>query len=139
MYATSCVRNNPIFRRIAQAEDQKRAKAADEAIAKSPVLQELDHLCTKEIPLFAGFEANGRFTSYPQKTALHYYYRSPAAYSSVKQFYVKYFANSGWTLTLQDEDTWGPDRLQFKKDTYRVTLNHGGLGDADYAIDCDKL
>jgi len=139
MCLTACVRNNPLFRKVAQAEDRKRAKAADEAIAKSRALQELDHLCTKEIPLFEGFVPNGRFASPPQKTALHYYYRSSATYSVVKSFYVNYFSQHEWTLARQKENSWGPDELEFSKRPYRIIISHGGLGDADYAMDCDKL
>jgi hypothetical protein len=49
------------------------------------------------------------------------------------------FRRNGWTLTRQKENSWGPDELEFAKQPYRITISHGGLGDADYAIGCDKL
>lgn len=133
------MRSNPIFRKLAENEDAKRIKHTDEEVAKSPELQELDHLCTKEIPLFEGFVPNGRFAGPTWTTSLTYFYRSPAAYARVKAFYVSYFSQDGWTLTQQKENSWGPDELEFKKPTYRIIISHGGLGDADYAMDCDKL
>jgi hypothetical protein len=42
-------------------------------------------------------------------------------------------------LARQKEDGWGPDELEFAKQFYRITISHGGLGDADYAIGCTKL
>jgi hypothetical protein len=134
-----CIRSNPVFRKLAEREDARRMKQTDEDVAKSPELQELDHLCTKEIPVFTGFVPNGRFASPTWKTSLHYYYRSSAAYSSVKTFYINYFSQNGWTLTRQKENSWGPDELEFARQPYRIIISHGGLGDADYALDCDKL
>ena len=124
---------------MAEREDARRTKYTDDAIAKSPGLQELDRLCTKQIPIFTGFIPRGRFAGPPEKTSLHYYYRSPAEYSVVKPFYLDYFSQNGWTLTHQKENGWGPDTLEFKKSPYRIIISHGGLGDADYAMDCDKL
>jgi len=133
------VRSNPIFRKLAEKEEAKRIKHTDEEVAKSPELQELDGLCTKEIPLFDGFVPNGRFAGPTSTTSLTYFYRSPAAYARVKAFYVSYFSQNGWMLTRQKENSWGPDELEFKKANYRIIISHGGLGDADYAMDCDKL
>lgn len=135
---TGCVRNNPVFRKLAEDEDAKRIKWSNEQIAKRPDLQELDSLCTKTIPLFAGFVANSRFAGPTQKTSLTYYYRSSAEYAQVKSFYIDYFSSNGWLLTRQHEEGWGPDGLEFAKQPYRIIISHGGLGDADYAIDCIK-
>ena len=134
-----CVRSNPLFRKLAEKEDAKRIKRTDEDVAKSSELQELDRLCTKEIPLFDGFVPNGRFAGPTWTTSLSYYYRSSAAYARVKAFYVNYFSQNGWTLTRQKENSWGPDELEFAKQPYRLIISHGGLGDADYAVGCDKL
>jgi hypothetical protein len=134
-----CVRNNPLFRKLAEREDAKRIKQTDNDVAKSPELQELDHLCTKEIPVFADFVPNGRIAGPTWTTSLYYYYRSPAAYGRVKAFYVNYFSQNGWTLTRQKENSWGPDELEFAKQPYRIIISHGGLGVADYALSCDKL
>ena len=135
-----CVRSNPIFRKLAEKEDAKQIKRTDEEVAKSPELQDLDRLCTKEIPMFNGFVPKGRFAGPHWKTSLTYFYRSPAAYSRVKAFYVSYFSQNGWTLVRQKENSWGSDELEFKKQTYRIIISHGGLGEgADYAIGCDKL
>jgi hypothetical protein len=139
IFLSGCVRSNPVFRKWAESEDAKRIKQTDDDVAKSFELQELDHLCTKEIPLFAGFVPNGRFAGPTWKTSLSYFYRSPAAYPHVKAFYVNYFSQNGWTLTRQKENTWGPDELEFAKQPYRIIISHGGLGDADYALGCDKL
>ena len=133
-----CVRNNPVFRKLAEHEDAKRIKHTDEEVAKSPELQEIDRLCTKTIPLFGGFIPNGRFAGPTGKTELYYFYRSPAAYAQVKPFYLDYFSKNGWTLTRQKENGWGPDELEFAKQPYRIIISHGGLGDADYALSCEK-
>jgi hypothetical protein len=134
-----CIRSNPVFRKLAEREDARRIKQTEEDVVKSPELQELDHLCTKEIPVFTGFVPNGRFAGPTRTTSLTYFYRSPAAYARVKAFYVDYFSQSGWTLTRQKENGGGPDELEFKKTPYRIVISHGGLDAADYSMDCDKL
>ena len=134
-----CVRSNPVFRKLAEKEDAKQIKRTDEKVAKSPELQDLDRLCTKEIPLFDGFILRGRFARSPLTTSLTYFYRSSASYSRVKAFYSSYFSQNGWTLVRQKENSWGPDELEFKKLTYKIIISHGGLGEADYAIGCHKL
>lgn len=135
VFFTGCVRNNPIFRKLAEREDARRIKWTDEQIAKSPELQELDHLCTKTIPVFAGFELKSRFAA-PSKKFLTYHYHSSAQFDQVKSFYIDYFSSNGWCLTRQHEHGWGPDQLEFAKQPYRVVLSHGGLG--AYAFDCIK-
>jgi len=137
--SSGCIRSSPLFRKLAEREDAKRIKYTDEAVAKSPGLQELDHLCAKQIPIFTGFVPRGRYAGPTTKTSLIYFYRSSADYSVVKPFYLDYFSRNGWTLTRQKENGWGPDTLEFKKPPYRIIISHGGLGDADYAMDCDKL
>jgi len=135
---SGCIRQNPLFRKIAEREDAKRIKYTDEAVAKSPELQELDRLCTKQIPLFTGFSPNGRFAGPTTKIELYYFYRSSATYAQVKTFYVNYFSQNGWTLTRQKEDGWGPSEFEFAKQPHKIIISHGGLGDADYAISCEK-
>jgi hypothetical protein len=121
-----CVRSNPVFRKLAEKEDARRIKQTDEDVAKSPELQELDHLCTKEIPVFTGFTPKSRFAGSTRTTLLTYFYRSAVPYPPVKTFYVNYFSQNGWTLTRQKENSWGPDELEFAKHPYRITISHGG-------------
>jgi len=137
VFFTGCVRNNPLFRKLAEREDAKRIKWTDEQIAKSPELQELDHLCTKTIPLFAGFVLKSRFAGPTWKTSITYHYHSSAQFAQVKSFYTEYFSSNGWSLTRQHEHGWGPDELEFAKQPYRIIISHGGLG--DYAFDCIKM
>ena len=136
---TGCIRSNPAFRKLAESEDAKRIKWSDEQIAKSPDLQELDQLCTKTIPLFVGFVPKSRFAGPTGKTSISYYYRSSAEFAQVKSFYSDYFSRNGWMLARQKEDGWGPDELEFAKKPYRIIISHGGLGEADYAIDCKRM
>jgi hypothetical protein len=58
----------------------------------------------------------------------------------VKQFYIDYFAQNGWKLTKQKEGGWGPSEIEFRRDSYRVSIYGMGTGQGEkYDIVCAKL
>jgi hypothetical protein len=120
-------RNTPVFRKLAEEEGRKSAKYTEEALQKSPDLQELDRLCTQDVPTYEGF------------TLISYFFDSAADYRQVKPFYLDYFARNGWKMTNEYDGDWGSKSVEFRRGYYRVILYHRGMGDAEYGFHCEKL
>ncbi|HEV2799788.1 MAG TPA: hypothetical protein VGW12_04780 [Pyrinomonadaceae bacterium] len=140
LYLTGCnPRNTPIFRKMAEGQEKRSAEYTEEALKKSPSLQELDRLCTKEIPLFEGFVLLSKSASSHRSTFLSYFYDSGADYRKVKSFYIDYFAKNGWQLTEEKDGGWGQRKVEFRKGNYKIIVSHGGMENAEYAFDCEKL
>lgn len=138
-WLTGCIRDTPLFRQWAEHEEQKSAKYTEEALKKSPDLQELDRLCTKEIPTYEGFALSLKRAGSPKSTYLSYFFDSDADYQKVKSFYLDYFARNEWKLTDEYNGGWGPKSAEFRKGNYMVILYHKGMGDAEYALHCEML
>jgi len=134
-------RNTLIFRKLAEQEDQKLTKYTEEALKNSPGLQELDLICSNELPLFYGFVLRSKIAGPVRYTSLSYAYdyNSGADYQKVKGFYLDYFARNGWQLVDEYNGGWGPKSVKFRKNRYKVVISHGAMGDVEYAIDCEKL
>jgi hypothetical protein len=135
-------RNLPAFKRAAEEQERKMVKYTDEALKESPVLQELDRLCTKDIPLPDGFRLVSR-TGTPKKRNpyLSYHYYSGAGYKGIKSFYDTYFSQNGWRVTENREGGWGPPwHAVFRKDNYLVAVTYGGKGkEVNYSLFCQKV
>src|SRR6266436_5095862 len=80
----------PGFSRLAKQEEERETKETEEAIKKSPELQELDHLCTKEIPRPDDFALVKKFNGSQSVIFVGYGYSSQSKYEEVKTFYMKY-------------------------------------------------
>ena len=133
--------NLPGIREIAEQWDKKAEQYTEELIGESPVFQELNHLCTEEIPLFEGFKFVSRNAiQNPKRKFLTYFYFSEAKHHEVKMFYLDYFTKSEWQIIEQEDSGWGSIKLEVKRNNYRVILFHKGLGDkANYAFHCEKI
>jgi hypothetical protein len=135
-------RNLPVFKRAAEAQERKMVKYTDEAVKVSPVLQELDRLCTKEIPVPAGFRLESRTGTHETKNPyLSYHYYSKADYKAIKSLYENYFSQKGWRVIENRDGGWGPPWLAvFRKETYKVAVQYGGMGDeVNYSLFCQKI
>jgi hypothetical protein len=139
IWLAGCVRDTALFRKWAEHEDKKLVVYTEEALKKSPDLQELDRICTKEVPTFEGFVLRVKRASPPKSTYLTYFFDSGADYRKVKSFYLDYFARNGWKLTDEYDGNWGSKSAEFRKGNYRVILYHKGMGDAEYAFHCEML
>jgi len=130
----------PVLKEEARRQDERITRETDEAIKKSPKLQELNRLCTEKIPRPTGFELVNKDRDYHEETFVSYGYRSVMDYQSVKRFYLDYFAQNEWELTKQKDDGWGPSMIEFRKDSYRVAIYDMGTGKGEnFAIVCGKL
>jgi hypothetical protein len=119
----------PVLKEEARRQDQRITRETDEAIKKSP-----------KLPRPSGFELVNKDRDYNEETFLSYGYRSALDYQSVKQFYIDYFAQNGWKLTKQKEGGWGPSEIEFRRDSYRVSIYGMGTGQGEkYDIVCAKL
>jgi hypothetical protein len=129
----------PGLKRIAKQQDERITRETVEAIKKSPALQELDHLCTKQIPLPAGFVLLNMSRDFNRETFLDYGYRSNTDYKSVKRFYSEYFSQQGWRVASEKGSGWGPPYVEYMKDRFKVKVYDMGTGDGvNYAIVCKK-
>lgn len=129
----------PILKEEARRQDERITRETEEAIKKSSKLQELNQLCTERIPKPTGFELLYKDRDYHQETFLSYSYRSALDYQSVKRFYLDYFAQNGWELKKEKDDGWGPNEIEFHKDSYRVKIYDKEWGGETYSILCRKL
>jgi len=133
-------RGLPGFRQIAKQEEERETKETEEAIKKSPVLQELDRLCTMEIPRPDGFVLVKKFRGFHSVIFVGYGYSSVSQYQEVKNFYMKYFPQHGWLLTKEENGGGGPVYVEFSKDSYKVEVDRlSGRDGTNYTITCEKL
>ena len=139
--ATGCnPRELPGFKQLAKREEQRITRETEEAIKKSPKLQELNRLCTEEIPRPDGFVPVSKSRDFNEETFLDYGYHSTLDYQKVKTFYINYFSQHGWQLTKQKDGGWGPSEIEFRKDSHRVTISDMGKGEGtNYFLGCAKL
>ena len=139
---TACnPRNNPLFRKAAKVSDERIAKQTEQALKESPVLQEIDRLCTQQIPLFDGFKLTRKMSWQSRNPFLSYDYVSAADYQKVRTFYKEYFLQNGWQLTKDQDGGWGPPwEARFKKDNYSISITYSGPGEeSNYGFFCQKL
>jgi hypothetical protein len=141
VYCTSCdPRGVPGFKQEAKRQDQRITRETEEAIRKSPALQELNRLCTEEIPRPDGFVLVKKSRDFHDEKFLSYGYHSTLDYQSVKRFYVDYFAQHGWKLNREKDDGWGPSEIEFRKDRYQVTISDVVRGkEINYFAVCERL
>lgn len=133
-------RRLPGFREEAKRQQERITRETEAAIEKSPRLQELNHLCTEQIPRPTDFVSVNKYMSLQEERFLGYGYRSPSDYESVKTFYVRSFAERGWQLTRQKDDGWGPREIEFRKNGFQVTIEDVVRGfEINYFVHCARL
>jgi hypothetical protein len=130
----------PGFKQEAKRQDERITRETDEAIRKSAGLQELDHLCTQEIPRPSKFALDRKYRDYNEEKFLGYGYQSDADYQSVKSFYLKYFNEHGWQIIKEKDGGWGPSEIEFGNERYRLTVYDKGKSEGGtYDVVCARL
>lgn len=133
-------RELPSIKQLGKREEQRITRETEEAIKRSPVFQEIDRLCTQEIPRPEGFVAVRKYKDLHGETFLGYGYHSKADFNSVKSFYVGYFAHHGWNFTKENKGEWGFPDIQFRNQKYEVIIYDAGQdGEINYFIHCERL
>jgi hypothetical protein len=134
-------RDTPIFRKLAKESDERIAKQTERDLKESPVLQEIDRLCTQQIPLFDGFKLTRRMSWQSRNPFLSYSYSSAADYRSVRSFYKDYFNRNAWQMTKDQDGGWGPPwEARFKNNDYSISITYFGSGEeSNYSVFCQKL
>ena len=123
VFLCSCdPRQLPGFQREAKRQDERITRETQEAIRNSPALQELDRLCTTEIPRPDGFVLGRMSRDFREQKFLVYGYRSDTDYRTVKNFYLNYFREHGWQLAEEKDGGWGPSKIAVRNDRYQVTV-----------------
>jgi hypothetical protein len=138
---TACdPRQLPGFKQEARRQEERITRETEEAIKKSPALQELDRLCAQEIPRPDGFIPVNKYGDLVEGRYLGYGYHSGIDYQGVKSFYLNYFTQHGWQLTKEKEAGWGPSEIEFRKNGYQVTVSDVVRGkEINYFLHCEKL
>ena len=130
----------PGLKQWAEYESARMTRETQEAIKKSPTFQELDRLCTKDIPLPSDFRVVALNRSRPGETYLSYSYHSDIKYEPLKAMYLEYFRGRGWRLAEQHDRGWGPPFIDFRNENYRFVITYFGPGSRDnYNFHCAKL
>jgi hypothetical protein len=133
-------RETPGFKRLAKQQEERITRKTEEAIKGSPKLQDLDRLCTKEIPRPEDFVPINKYKDLHGERFLGYGYHSKADFERVKNFYVKYFADHGWSLTRETIDGWGPSEIEFRNQQHKVIISDVVRGDRiNYFLHCERL
>lgn len=132
-------RKLPGFKEEAKRQEERITRETEEAIKKSPALQELARLCATEIPRPQGFVEKRKYRDYNEEKFVGYAYNAKIDYSSVKSFYLDYFTQHGWQITKQKDGGWGPSELEFSNGKYQVKIYDKGQPDGAYDIVCAKL
>ncbi len=130
----------PGIRDEALRRERQRTQETEQAIEKSPELRDLNAVCVGEVPLPDGFALVNKEKAIHIGTYLTYGYYSDADYPKVKDFYVTNLTQRGWKLTDQNDGGWGQIRVEFRKGSYEVTINHWRMHDrVNYKVRCEKL
>jgi len=138
--STGCnPRQLPGFKQEAERQDARVTRETDVAIQKSRAFQELNRLCTEELPRPKSFVLVQKDRSFNGETFLGYYYQSTDDYESVKRFYKTYFAEHGWVLTKEKDSGWGPKSIEFHNEDHRVTIEEVPNEETIYAVVCANL
>jgi len=133
-------RGFPGFKQLAKQQEERITRETEEAIKKSPVLQDLDRLCTQEILRPEGFVPINKYKDLHGERFLGYGYQSKADFSGVESFYVSYFVQHGWNLTKQDDRKWGFPKIEFRNQKYQVKIYDAGQdGEINYLLHCELL
>jgi hypothetical protein len=133
-------RNNPIFRKLAKDSDERIVKQTEKDLKESPVLQEIDRLCTQEIPAFEGFRLVRRVSWKSRNPFLSYSYSSNTDFQAVRSFYKDYFSRNGWQLRHDQVGGWGPPwHATWRNKEYSISIEFMPGEESNYGFFCQKL
>ena len=130
----------PGLRSVAEQQDAQRRQEADEAVKNSPMLQELDAFCGKQVPPALGFTVTSRVLDSPKKVSLVYGYHSKADFETAKQEYKNMLLPQGFAVTLEEDSSFEPSRILFANKTHSIRIFYfGRLEKANYKIHCERV
>ena len=141
-FKSACLnpRDNPIFRKLARDSDERIAKQTEKDLKESPVLQEIDKLCTQEIPIFEGFRLVSKHSWKSRNPFLSYSYSSSSDFPPVRTLYTDYFSRKGWQLRHDQVGGWGPPwSATWRNKDYSVSISYQPWDEAQYGLFCEKL
>src|SRR6266571_5197539 len=82
-FAACNPRNMPGFSQEAKRQEDRITRETEEAIKKSPALQDLDHLCTQVLPRPERFQNVNKSRDFQNEKFLSYGYHSSLDYERV--------------------------------------------------------
>lgn len=133
-------RRLPGFKREAKRQEELTTRETEAAINRSPTFQEINHLCTQEIPRPSDFLLVNKYMSLREEKFLGYGYRSALDFGSIKSFYITNLTERGWQLVRQKDGGWGPSEMEFRKEGFQVIISNTiGGEEIKYFVHCAKL
>ena len=140
--ASACVNPNklPGVSAIAEREAERAHKEADEAIKNSPALQELDTLCSQQVPALGFTRLYRRLDRSGGRLTVSQSYHSDANFATVKQEYKNQLAPAGWRVTVEEDVSRAESRIEFARDGYTMKIyNVPSAKEANYVVYCEKV
>ncbi len=104
-------------------------------IQGSSDLQALARICG-DLGDLRGFVLRRRERNTHGRPALYYYFNSPLSLDQTVGDFKNFFEAGGWQRI--DAPIF-PRSLAFQKDETRVTIQYGGMREADYGITCELI
>ena len=140
VYLTGCnPRNWPGFKERAAQEDARITKETQEAIKRDPVLGDLNHLCAETIPKVDGAQLLSMSHSTHSRTFISYHYGVTTPFPQIKAVFRDYFQQKEWELIGEKDANWGPPNIDFRTDTYQITVWGSSPNDtAGFSLTCAK-
>jgi hypothetical protein len=133
-------RGLPGLKQEAKRQEERTTHETEEAIQKSPAFQELNKLCTQEIPQPVGVILTRKYKSLRDERFLGYGYRSPLNYGAITEFYIGNLTERGWQLTKEKDGGWGPSTIELRKGGFEVKISEASSGDTTtYYVHCERL
>ena len=129
----------PLLSKEAKNQEERITRETEEAIKKSSALQELDRICTQEIPRPDQSEPLRKYKSLRDEKFLGYGYRSTLSYDQLRDFYLQRLPNMGWQLSGQKEG-WGPSETAFRRNGFELKISEAPPGGPiTYYLHCERI
>jgi hypothetical protein len=118
--------------------DENATKQAEQKVAESPALQELDKVCTA-LPFLQDISLIGRRISTRKSNFLAYSYETKMNLDNMRVSDKKFLLETGWTL-FRDEKGYFDYTMKYRKANYLMIITYGLSGDSSiYVVTCEDL
>jgi hypothetical protein len=134
MLAGCGLRSIPFVNKSLQNYDEEKEKRLDELISKNEELRLLAKVC-QGLGSLRNFKLLSRSIATHGPPELYYYYHSDLPFSETTPVFTSFLESDGWRAF--ENSSMNPT-IAFRKDSFIVIIQHGGIGEAEYGITCGK-
>lgn len=126
-------RNLPVFKQMAEKADKAATERAKRLIEEDAEFKRIDKIC-REIPLLSDFNLIV-MKALSNSKGISYFYTSSVDFDTAEKQFRQYFKDNQWKVLDHSSITRNDE---FTKENYRVAIQYGNVGNADYSIHCGK-